>query len=151
MHKISIIISAYLLLCSSIYANGTKLEISDVWISEAPPNVRILAAYGKIRNPFSEPVKLHSLSSPDFSSIEIHLSKQVNDMATMEKRDVLTIPANAEIVLKQGSYHFMLFDPIKPLKAGDTTTIRFNFSNDQSTLVEAIVKKREIENHHHHH
>ncbi len=127
------------------------INITDIWVSEAPPTVSILAAYAKIQNKSTETKTISSVSSPLFSKIEIHLSKITDGIATMEKQTSLTIPAESSVELSPGNYHMMLFDPKKPLKAGDNTTITFTFSDGLSKSVLAPVKKRNNDGHDHHH
>jgi len=155
MHKVNFFLSRlfllHLLISSAAMANETnEINITDAWISEAPPTVSVLAAYAKIQNKSTVAKILSSVTSPLFSSIEIHLSKITDGMASMEKQTFLTIPAESSIELSPGNYHLMLFDPETPLEAGDNVTITFNFSDGSSKSVQAPVEKRKIEVHNHH-
>lgn len=153
MHKIKLLLLVSPLFFSCFVSANENISISDVWISEAPPTVSVLAAYAKIQNTSNEAQTLILIRSPIFSKIEIHLSKVVNDMAKMEKQNSLTIPAQGSVELSPGAFHLMLFDPKALLKAGDTTTITFTFADGTSNTVEATVEKRnngEHEHHHHH-
>lgn len=135
-----------------VYADSTQLiTIDNVWISEAPPGVTTLAAYATIYNGSNETKMLTSVSSPLFSSVEIHLSKIVNGIARMEKQAAITINADDTIKLSPGGYHLMLFNPDKPLQSGNSASISFNFSDGTSLSVEAPVLKRQNDSHQHHH
>ncbi len=156
MNKIKLLLgTAALLLTSHVIADNNKnISISDVWISEAPPTVSVLAAYARIENTSAEKQTLISVTSPMFSNIELHLSKVIDGMAHMEKQSTLVIPANSFIILSPGSYHLMLFNPGSTLKVGDKTNITFTFDDGTSSSVEANVKKRgnnEYKHHHGHH
>lgn len=132
----------------------SNISLKDVWISEAPPTVSVLAAYAQIHNSSEKASKLVEVTGPEFTNVELHLSKVVNETATMEKQDSLTIPANSMIDLAPGSYHLMLFEPKKVFKAGDSTTLDFRFKDGRTISVSATVKKRNNQhnhNHHHHH
>ena len=61
------------------------------------------------------------------------------------------IEAENYIELSPGAYHLMLFNPDRPLKAGDNVIIHFNFSDGSSSIIEAPVKKRISDAHNHHH
>ena len=140
------------LFSSLTFANeSVGVDISNAWISEAPPTVSILAAYARIQNNSSDTKTLTSVTSPFFSSIEIHLSKITDGMVSMEKQSSLSISAGSTIELSPGNYHLMLFNPETPLKAGNTATLIFNFSDGTSESVQAPVTKRGNDGHDHHH
>ena len=155
LNNTSLLIAAILFFFNPVFADEQSvINISDAWISEAPPTVSILAAYASIENTSSDSQTLTSVSSPFFSKVELHLSKVINDTAKMEKQDSLTIPENSTISLTPGAYHLMLFYPEKQLKADDEVMLEFNFADGTTKTVKAIVKKRngsDHEHHHHHH
>jgi len=153
MHKIKL---SFFLLQLFFYGfaladESQDINISNIWISEAPPTVSILAAYANIQNNTTETKTLISISSPVFSRVEIHLSKITDDIATMEKQTSLTIPAENSVELSPGNYHLMLFNPETPLTAGDKATLIFTFSDGHSMSVQATVEKRNSNGHDHHH
>jgi copper(I)-binding protein len=150
MHKIKLLLTASTLLFSCLLFANESITITEAWISEAPPTVSVLAAYAKIQNASTEAQTLISVTSPNFSKVELHLSKVVNEMAIMEKQDSLQISANGSVELSPGNYHLMLFNPKAPLKAGDTATITFNFVDGTSSTIEARVEKRKSSGHEHH-
>ena len=150
MHKIKLLLLPSTLFFSCLLFANENITISDIWISEAPPTVAVLAAYAKIENTSAETQTLTSVSSPSFSKIELHLSKVVNEMATMEKQNSLIIPAKGSIELSPGTYHLMMFEPETPLKSGDKATITFSFADGSSTTIEANVEKRNNGGHEHH-
>ena len=145
-------LTIFILYIHSVQADeNLNISINDVWISEAPPTVSVLAAYAQIHNPLSESKSLVAVSSPAFSKVELHLSKVVNETATMEKQESLIIPAKSIMELAPGSYHLMLFEPEKIFKAGDTTALDFRFADGTSISVSATVRKRNNNSHHHEH
>ncbi len=137
---------------NSIFANeSVEVDISDAWISEAPPTVSVLAGYANIHNASDKPITLLTISSPNFSKIEIHRSVLNGDMVSMEKQESLKIAVNKTIKLSPGDLHLMLFDPVKPLHSGDTATLNFSFSDGYNQTIEANVERRSSEDHSHHH
>ena len=150
-------LALFTLLVNPILADeNPNISIKDAWISEAPPNISVLAAYAHIHNLSAEAQTLLSVASPDFSKVEIHLSKIVNETAKMEKQEALNIPANSALELTPGAYHLMLFDPNKTFESGDTITLNFSFSDDSFVSVPVTVRKRNNKKHknnheHHHH
>ncbi len=140
------------LFLNSVFAKEIfEVDISEAWISEAPPTVSVLAGYAKIHNASDRPITLLTVSSPNFSKIEIHRSVLNGDMVSMEKQDSLEIPARSTIMLSPGDLHLMLFDPVKPLRSGDTATLNFSFSDGHNKTIEAKVERRSSEDHSHHH
>ena len=143
---------------SSVFANESmKIDISDAWISEAPPTASVLAGYADIHNDSDKPIALITVSSPNFSKIEIHRSVLNGDMVSMEKQETLEIPEKNTIKLSPGDLHLMLFDPDRPLRSGDTATLNFSFSDGHNQTIEAKVERRSSNDHssedhsHHHH
>lgn len=146
------------LFLNSVFAKEVfEIDISEAWISEAPPTISVLAGYANIYNASDRPISLLTVSSPNFSKIEIHRSVLNGDMVSMEKQDSLEIPENNSIVLSPGNLHLMLFDPDKPLRSGDTATLNFSFSDGHNQTIEAKVERRSSNDHssedhsHHHH
>ena len=153
MHKIKLLfLSLNLLFSCPVSADEHQaISISEMWIREAPPSISVLAAYARIDNNSAKTQTSISVSSPSFSSIELHLSKTINDMATMEKQNSLMITAKGSVEFSPGGYHLMLFKPAIPLKVGDKATMTFAFADGASTTVIAIVKKQNNAEHEHNH
>jgi len=122
-------------------ADNHGLTFSKVWIAEAPPVSRVLAAYMKIENHTDEDIKISSATSPSFSSTAFHKTIFEDGMAKMRHQDSLIIPANGSLELKRGELHMMLFNPVTPLREGDNVSFSFELDNQNSITVDARVKK----------
>ena len=122
--------------------NDLKVTVTDLWISEAPPTVSVLVAYASLKNNSDISLSLVSVSSPLFSSIEIHRSIVKDDIATMERHTTLEIPSKSTIKLVPGDFHLMLFNPKIPLAIGDAATLKFIFSDGTKITTEASVRNR---------
>lgn len=162
MNKVNLLLlTAFIiqtLFSSSAFTNeSVEVSFSDAWISEAPPMVSVLAGYANIHNASDKPITLLTVSSPNFSKIEIHRSVLNGDMVSMVKQESLEIPEKSTITLSPGDLHLMLFDPDKPLRSGDTATLNFSFSDGHNQTIEAKVARRSSNDHgsedhsHHHH
>ncbi|MFV2003788.1 MAG: copper chaperone PCu(A)C [Gammaproteobacteria bacterium] len=125
----------------SAYADDTDLLIEHAWIAEAPPVSKVMAAYMTINNTGSEAVAITKAESALYSNIEFHESVQNEGMARMIRHRELYIPANSSIQLKHGAKHFMLFNPTKRLKAGDTVNIKLTTKNNRTKIISVPVKK----------
>ena len=129
----------------------SKIEITNLWISEAPKNASVLVAYAKFKNNSTLPISLNNISSLLFSSIEIHKTIIKDDIASMERFSTLEIPPKSSVEFLPGDYHLMLFNPKKPMIIGSAPELLFTFSDGSKIYLEAKIKKRDIKNKSHHH
>ncbi|OGT83682.1 MAG: hypothetical protein A3G42_03380 [Gammaproteobacteria bacterium RIFCSPLOWO2_12_FULL_47_76] len=139
-----------LIAVQSVFAQNS-IEITDVWINEAPPTVKILAGYFTIVNLSDVPVDLIAAQSPAFERVEFHLTETQDGVARMQKLETISIPAQSDFSFSPGEYHLMLFNPVKTTKAGEMISLQLTFSNGTNIDVEAEVKRSESPPHHHHH
>ena len=105
MQKINGLILIFILFLNinvALAEDISGIDISHLWISEAPPTVSVLVAYVTLKNKSTKIASLISVSSPLFSSIEIHRSIVKDDVASMERYSSLTIPAKSTIKLLPG-------------------------------------------------
>ena len=123
------------------YAEEAKLTIENAWISEAPPVSKVMVAYMTINNTGNEAIDITKAESDLYSSIEFHETIHENGMARMVRWDELTVPANGSVQLKRGGKHFMLFNPTKHLKAGETVRITLTTNNSTTRTILVTVKK----------
>lgn len=159
MKKLSLILLTSFLLTTlpglTVYAetsdSASGLEFENMWIAEAPPVSKVLAAYLTIKNSSNKDKKIVSAKSDDFGSIQFHLTIDKNGMASMQHLEYLNIPAGSMLTLKPGDYHMMLFKPARRLSAGDTSNFQFQLDNGNTVQVTAIVKKNTTEDPHQHH
>ncbi len=139
------IFSALVLLLASftspLHANETNVSIDDAWIAEAPPVSKVMVAYMTINNNGDEAIVINKAESEVYSKIEFHETIQENGMARMIKYETLKIPPHGHMQLKRGGVHFMLFNPKRPLKAGDTVNITLHTQNNTTRTVSVPVKK----------
>lgn len=122
-------------------ATADQLTVKQPWIQEGPPVARVLAAFMTLVNDADHEVILKQVSNPDFGAVEMHLSKEVDGMARMFPQKQLSIPAKGQLVLKHGSYHLMLFNPKKVLKAGDSSQFTFHYGDGSQQTLTVPVKK----------
>jgi copper(I)-binding protein len=124
-----------------LYAEEAKLTVENAWISEAPPVSKVMVAYMTINNTGNEAIDITKAESELYSSIEFHETIHENGMARMVRWGELTVPANGSIQLKRGGKHFMLFNPTKHLKAGETVRIKLTTNNKTTKTILVTVKK----------
>lgn len=132
---------AVLLTVASAWGDGPTVSASNVWIRQAPPGVKVLAAYLSLENLTGAPLSLDSVSSPEFDSVMIHESVVKDGIESMVHVDKLPIPAKGRVELKPGGYHLMLMQPKKTLFAGDTVTLMLTFSDKSELAILAPVRR----------
>ena len=122
---------------------ATNFDIRNAWIAEAPPVSKVMVAYLSINNNSAEDISIVRAESASYSSIEFHETIHEHGMARMMRYQQLTVPANGSIELKRSGKHLMLFNPVKPLRAGDTVDISFITRDGRKKTVSVVVKKAE--------
>ena len=130
---------------------ASALSFDDAWIAEAPPSSRVMVAYMKINNASDKIEKIVSATSKSYKRISFHQTQNENDMAKMKHMSTLTIPAKGQLVLKAGSHHIMLFNPVKKLKAGDQVNLDLKLENGDIVKLTVPVKKQPMDHSHMHH
>ena len=90
------------------------VEVLDGVIYEAPPNAKVLAGYGRVRNATDGPVRIYAATSPDFARVEFHRSTMREGVMHMEKLGGFAVPVGGFVEFKRGGMHLMLFEPKRP-------------------------------------
>lgn len=114
-----------LLLVGFFAACGTPrppLEVSDLEVTKPLPGAHMSAGFFVITNNTNEPMRITSVASPQFDSIEIHETTVTDGVSRMRKLDVLDVPAQGSVALERGGKHLML---MRPQDIGDAVTLQF--------------------------
>lgn len=98
-------------------------QVSDAHIVQPPPGAPVAGGYLTIANTSDDDLILTGASSEDVARIEVHLSRIVDDVATMEHQERLVVPAGSTLEFTHGSYHLMLMGLVSPLAPGDEIKI----------------------------
>jgi len=139
----SLLLSTVLFCLSATASHATdSLKFSAAYIPEAPPGAQVLAGFMYIHNPSNQAIEITAVSSPNFDSVEMHLSKEVNGIAKMLPQKSLKIVANSTLALRPGSYHLMLIKPKQAIRGGDNALIKFSLSNSTTQELQIAVKKK---------
>ncbi|MCP3728841.1 copper chaperone PCu(A)C [Sphingomonas sp. MG17] len=112
---------------------------SDAWVRLPAVTGRPGAAYLKIRGG-AEATTLLSVSTPAAIRTEIHEMKQEGGMMTMAPLKDVAIPSRADVELKPGGKHVMLYDIAPTLRAGATIPLKLSFADGKTIEVTAQVK-----------
>jgi len=120
---------------------ANALTVHDPWVLEAPPGMKVMAAYMTLKNNSAKDLIVTAVSSPAFNRVEMHKTVMNNDLASMIKQDTMTVKAGQDLLFKPGGNHLMLIGPKKPLKSGASVDIQLTMSNGEYTTVTAPVRK----------
>ena len=124
--------------------SNDALIIEQAWIAEAPPASKVMVAYMTIMNTGPTAIEITRAESENYSSIEFHETIHEDGMARMIRHDSLKISANSKLELKRGGPHLMLFNPVKPLTAGDTVDINLTTKDNNSLTITVTVEKAQF-------
>jgi len=139
----SLFLSTLLFVLSATASHAAdSLKFSAAYIPEAPPGAQVLAGFMYIHNPSNQAIEITAVSSPNFDTVEMHLSKEVNGLAKMLAQKSLKIAANSTLALRSGSFHLMLIKPKQTMRDGDKALIKFFLSNNTSQELQIAVKKK---------
>ena len=135
--------------CSS-GAAGDNMVFRDPWIAAAPPGVSVQAAYMQLQNTGDNTVILTNIESLDFERVELHQSVMNDGMASMRHLENYKFHKDHTLKMTPGGYHLMLFKPKRRLQEGDSSELRFSFSNGEQIAITAPVRRHTPVHEHHH-
>ncbi|MGB5258924.1 MAG: copper chaperone PCu(A)C [Gammaproteobacteria bacterium] len=122
-----------------------NIAVSNAWVREAPPGATVLAGYLTITNRGNAHATVTGVSAEDFSSVEIHRIVMEDGVARMLSAGQLEIPAGDSFVLEPGGYHLMLFNPVRPLIAGDNVELLLHVKDGACLAVKAAVARAAVD------
>jgi periplasmic copper chaperone A len=110
----------------SLATTPSRVEVHEAWVRTPNPAVDVAAAYMTLVNTADEPVSLMAVSSPHANIVEMHETKNVEGMMSMQKVVSLRIPARGTVALQPGSTHLMLIGLARPIPRAMEFTLRFD-------------------------
>lgn len=109
-------------------APAGDIRVEAPWVRPTPPGAAVTGVFLRLRNAGARSDRLLSVDSPEAGRVELHESRMEGGMARMRPLpDGVEIPAGGQVELKPGGHHLMLFDLRRPLKNGDSVTLRLHF------------------------
>ncbi|MEW6132640.1 MAG: copper chaperone PCu(A)C [Pseudomonadota bacterium] len=109
----ALLISA--LLMAPALADGIKVE--NAWIREPAPGQTVVGGFMDITS--EKNASVVKAASPAIGTVELHEMKMLGDVMQMREIKAIELPAGKTVKLEPGGLHLMLYNPKKPLKAGD--------------------------------
>ncbi|VWB88400.1 copper(I)-binding protein [Burkholderia latens] len=127
-------------LCSGAHAYAAgAITAQNGWVRWLP-NQLPAGGYVTIVNTGDKPVDLVDADSPDYGMAMLHQTVSNGSTQKMEMVDKLTIPARGKVDIAPGGYHFMLEEPKRAIKPGDTVRVRLKFSDGETVDAPFAVK-----------
>lgn len=120
-------------------------KVNDFWLQAAPPNAKVMAAYGELVNESKTDIILVGAYSPAFSMTMIHQTKIIDGVAKMIHQDELVIKPTEKLIFKPGSFHIMLMQPNFKINLGDKIKINLIYQVGDKRQVQELwfpVEKR---------
>ncbi len=120
---------------------GSAPAFENAWIREAPPGAEVMAGYVTIHVRAGTSTALTSAGSTDFARVELHEMTMTDGVMRMRPLERVELPAGKTVALAPGGLHLMLFEPKRPLRAGDRVTLEFVLEDRTRHSVEFEVRK----------
>jgi len=137
----TILALSMILLMASACAPPTELTIEDPWARPAFQGDNS-AAYLVISNMTEQGDGLIGASSDMANITEIHLSKMdAEGTMTMERQDLIGIPAGETVNLEPGGLHVMLMNLVQDMNVGDKFDLTLEFQRAGDIVLEVEVKQ----------
>ena len=118
-----------------------SLHIEHPWARATPPRAGVAGAYMLIENHGKEADRLLGGSTAAARDVQIH--SMTMDGGIMKMRQLsggLDLPAGETVTLAPSGYHFMLIDPVKPLKEGERVPMTLKFEKAGTIEVDLAVE-----------
>jgi copper(I)-binding protein len=128
-------------LISSACGSSDSVAVQDAW---ARPGFQgdNSAVYLVIKNHTDQADGLIGAASDIAGATEIHLSKMdAEGTMTMERQDLVNIPANDSVELSPGGLHIMLVNLGEDLSVGDTFPVTLEFQRAGDITIDVEVRQ----------
>lgn len=128
-----------MLFSGTALAQGSDVQITNVWARATPAGAQTAAAYATVESPAGD--RLTGVSTPAAQKADIHEMTMDGSVMKMRQVDGIDLPAGKALALKPGGYHIMLTGLAKPLKEGDTFPLILDFAKAGAKQVNVSVEK----------
>jgi len=122
--------------CSAV----EDVEVHEAWARPAAQG-NTAAAYFSLHNHTLSDDELIGASSIIADAVEIHESKMVNDVMTMNMVSSIPLKAGDELTFEPGGLHVMLVGVKQELKVGDEFELVLKFKNHTDIPVKVKVEE----------
>ncbi|HSN68228.1 MAG TPA: copper chaperone PCu(A)C [Thermoanaerobaculia bacterium] len=126
---------------ASLGRKAGGVVISDAWVRQPNPAMKMGSAFFTIENRTPVPVSLVAVSTPAAKTVEIHESAVVNGVMSMRRVPGIPIPPHRSAKLEPGGLHLMLIGLAQPLDPGSRIDLVLQFDDGGAALVHAVVRE----------
>lgn len=102
-----------------------QVVVKYPWVRTTVPNQHTTGAFMQLTS--KQDVKLIKLQSPVAGLVEVHEMKMDKNIMRMRPVNGLALRAGQTVELKSGSYHLMMMELKKQIKAGDEVPLTLVF------------------------
>lgn len=113
------------------------VAITEAWARATAPGQKVGAAYMTLKS--AQPLTLVYVDSASADEVEIHSMTMNNGIMKMRKLEALALQPNKAEKLAPGGFHLMLFGLQKPLKTGETVTLKLCFKDQAGNITHQTV------------
>lgn len=115
------------------------LAVTDAWV-RAIPGAAVAAAYMKLHNGGTRPVRITGVRSTVAGHAMIHETQLVGGLSTMRAHESLAIAPGASVALEPGGLHVMLADLAHPLAVDEQVPLELLLEGGGRVEVRARVR-----------
>lgn len=127
MRVLLVLLAVLLTACG---APKPPLVVSELEVTRPMPGRPMSAGYLVLTNNTDEPLRITSVDSPQFGSVEVHETTIIDGVSRMRELAELIVPAHGSVTLERGGKHLML---MPPTNLEDTVVLQF-FSSGTPVL-----------------
>lgn len=135
----SAVVASVVFSSSPVYS-GESMLITDPWVRETLPSMKMTAGYFQLNNTSSTTKTMIAAESSCANRVEIHEHKLVDGLMKMQKVPALEVKENSVINFVPGGYHLMMFGVSKQVKQGNSCEMRLIFQDKSVVTFTAPVK-----------
>jgi copper(I)-binding protein len=120
-------------------APAGTLTVTDAWV-RAIPGAAVAAAYMRLHNGGTRPVRVTGVRSALAGHAMIHETRLENGVSTMRPHEPLVIAPGASVELRPGGLHVMLHDLAHPLAVEEQVPLELLLEGGGRVAVSARVR-----------
>lgn len=98
------------------------LVANELEVTKPIPGRPMSAGFLVLTNNTDEPLRITSVESPQFGSVEVHETTITDGVSRMRELAELIVPAHGSVTLQRGGKHLML---MRPKDLEDTVALQF--------------------------
>lgn len=135
---------------------AASASIEHAWVRAMPPSQANTAAYLTFENTGQRSLRIVGAHAYPDAVVEIHSSKMVDGMMTMQAVDVVDVAAGKSVEFGPGGMHLMIMGLEKMPAPGEQVKLCLEFESASPFCADATVRKaapaaNAADSHQHHH